>query len=61
MASCPKCGRPKVGKNESRQRRCRRCGTLRGQEGLSRDGIPLRRLEVANCTTPQPREAGHAH
>lgn len=38
MASCPKCGRQKVGKDIEKRRRCRQCGILPGQTGMDRSG-----------------------
>jgi transcription initiation factor TFIIIB Brf1 subunit/transcription initiation factor TFIIB len=40
MASCPKCGRQKVGKDIEGRRRCRKCGILPGMNGMDRSGFP---------------------
>lgn len=41
MASCPKCGKPRLGKDALKRRRCPKCGILRGQPGMCRSGVAL--------------------
>lgn len=53
MASCPKCGRPKVGKDMEKRRRCRRCGILPGQNGMDRSGFRAEAIAQSICTSPQ--------
>lgn len=53
MASCPKCGKPKLRKDAFNRRRCPKCGILRGPEGMDRSGFvrlhdELKRKETDN-------------
>lgn len=41
MASCPKCGKPKVRRNKLGQRKCKRCGCLPSNKFLDRGGNPM--------------------
>ena len=38
MASCPKCGKPKLRKDAFNRRRCPKCGVLRGSQNMDRSG-----------------------
>lgn len=38
MASCPKCGKPRLTKDAFNRRRCPLCGILRGPANMDRGG-----------------------
>lgn len=40
MASCPKCGKPKVRRNKRAMRVCRHCGVLPSNKHLDQGGNP---------------------
>jgi len=56
MASCPKCGRQKVGKDMQKRRRCRQCGILPGEDGMDRSGKIAPALIKPNQPTFQCEE-----
>lgn len=46
MASCPKCGKPRLRKDTMNRRRCPRCGILRGPTNMNTAGEPIYCKEV---------------
>ena len=61
MASCPKCGRQKVGKDMEKRRRCRQCGILPGPYGMDRSGNIAPPTTTPSISTFQCQEAHDQH